>query len=282
MKPMKILVIDRDKMSSQMLATRLEADGHEVVTESSKNEAIEHVAKKEFDLILLDPTPMRDARAIMLNIRRNAINTPYAVLMTSEEDIYFSDVMQMGCNDFLIKPVDPKDLEKIIEHANRLHRLFDRLGDTSEDFPSGGGVIAKSAFNQLCLSAMERGGRYNELAYILKISIDNYEDIKKMDGDHHANYSVSKMAQHMVRLRRQSDIVGQTGVNEYSILLQRTQGNDEAINAAKRFAATFDEIDDFLPKDGNPISIHLNLMHLPTGGVYFDHTLSKKLAIPSQ
>jgi FixJ family two-component response regulator len=225
---------------------------------------------------------MRDARALTLNIKRNALNNPYSILMTTEEDVSFSDVMKMGCNDSIIKPIDPKELHEKIENARRLKALFDKLSDTDTDFPSMGGVISKSAFHQLVLSAMERGGRYNELAFILKISVSNYDEIKKMDGDYHATYSVSKVAQHMVRLSRQSDIIGQTGINEYSILLQRTRGHQEATNAAKRFAAMFDEIDDFLPSDGNPISIDLHLMHLPTGTVFFDHSLEKTLSIPSR
>lgn len=273
---MKILIIDRDKISAQMVASRLESEGHSVVSEASKSEAAELVAAQQFDMIFLDPTPMRDARALTLNIKRNAMNVPYTVLMTGDQDVLFSEVMKMGCNDFLIKPVDAKALEDKIHNAARLARIFEKLSDTGTDFPSTGGVISKSAFYQLCLTAMERGGRYNELAFILSISVENYDEIKTMDGAHNAQYSVSKMAQYMVKLRRQSDIVGQTAVNEYSILLQRAHENDEAVNAAKRFAATFDEIDDFLPDDGNAISIHLSLTHLPTGAIYFDHILEKK------
>lgn len=280
--PMKILIIDRDKMSAQMMATKLMAEGHIITIEASKNEAIERVAEEKFDIILLDPTPMRDARALTLNIKRNTKNAPYSILMTMEQETNFSDVMKMGCNDFMIKPVDPKELFEKIANAVRLQDFFKNLSNINEDFPSAGGVISKSAFHQISLSAIERGGRYNELAFILAISVSNYDEIQKMDGDYHASYSVSKMARHMVRLSRQSDIVGQTGVNEYSILLQRTHGHEEAVNAAKRFAASFDEIDDFLPADGNPISIHLNLMHLPTGNIFFDHNLSKKLSIPNQ
>lgn len=273
---MKILIIDRDKISAQMVASRLVSEGHNVISEASKSEAAELVAAQEFDVIFLDPTPMRDARALTLNIKRNAINVPYTVLMTNEVDVRFSDVMKMGCNDFLCKPVDAKALEEKIHNAARLSRIFDQLSDTGTDFPSVGGVISKSAFYQLCLTAMERGGRYNELAFILSISIENYDEIKKMDGAYNAEYCVSKMAQYMVKLRRQSDIVGQTAANEYSILLQRAHENNEAVNAAKRFAATFDEIDDFLPKDGAPLSIYLSLTHLPTGAVYFEHALEKK------
>ncbi len=278
---MKILVIDRDQLVSQMIAKRLEGDGHEVTVEPVKNDGLELVAKEAFDLIFIDPSPMKDARAMALNIRRSAKSYPYIILMTPDEDIDSGDVMQMGCNDFVQKPFDQADIHKKVDNAQRLKDLFDNLGDTSEDFPSAGGVISKSAFNQLCLSAMERGGRYNELAFVLAIAVENYKDIKNLDGSYVANYSVSKMAHHMVRLRRQSDIIGQTGVNEYSILLQRTQNLTEAMDAARRFAATFDEIDDFLPAEGKEITIRIMLTHLPTGAQPFYHELSKKVSVPA-
>lgn len=278
---MKILIIDRDKLVSQMVATRLKSEGHDVMLEAVKNEGLELVAKDKFDLIFIDPSPMKDARAMALNIRRSSKSYPYIILMTGEEEIDSSHVMQMGCNDFVMKPLDQAEIHTKVGNAERLKSLFGNLGDTSEDFVSAGGVIAKSAFHQLCLSAMERGGRYNELAFVLAISVADYKDIKDLDGAYVADYSVSKMAHHMVRLRRQSDIIGQTGANEYSILLQRTENLTEAMDAAKRFAATFDEIDDFLPAEGKEITIRIQLTHLPTGARPFEHELSKKVVIPN-
>lgn len=277
---MKILIIDRDELANQMLTSRLEADDHEVVSETVKNDGLERAGKDHFDIVFVDPSPMKDARVMALNIRRSATNYPYIMFMTAEEETDFSDVMQMGCNDYLHKPVDQSDLSSKVANAQRLANLFDRLGDTTEDFPSAGGVISKSAFNQLCLSAMERGGRYNELAFVLAIKIENFKEIKDLDGNYNADFCVSKLAHHMVRLRRQSDIIGQTGVNEYSILLQRTQNNQEAKDAAQRFAATFDELDDFLPREGSEINIRITLTHLPTGALHFDHLLEKKIKYP--
>lgn len=279
---MKILVIDRDQLVSKMISSRLESEGHEITEEPVKNEGLERVAKENFDVIFIDPSPMKDARAMALNIRRSSKSYPYIILTTGEEEIDSAHVMQMGCNDFVMKPLDQAEIHEKVNNAERLKKLFDNLGDASEDFPSAGGVIAKSAFNQLCLSAMERGGRYNELAFILAISVENYKDIKNMDGAYVADYSVSKMAHHMVRLRRMSDIIGQTGKHEYSLLLQRTQNLTEALDAAKRFAVTFDEIDDFLPAEGKEITIRIQLTHLPTGAQPFEHELSKKVTIPEQ
>ena len=68
----------------------------------------------------------------------------------------------MGCNDLLKKPVSGEKLIVKSENAERMVGLVERIGDDSEDFPSAGGVIAKSAFNQLFLSSIDRADRYGE------------------------------------------------------------------------------------------------------------------------
>ena len=277
---MKILVIDRDELATQMITSRLEEDGHEVVSETVKSEGLERLEKEAFDVVFVDPAPMRDVRTIAMNIRRACKNYPYLIAMNHDEEADPQDSISAGCNNAILKPLDPSDLQHKINSAVNFITLMDQLGDTSQDFPSAGGVISKSAFNQLYLSAIDRGSRYNEAAFILSIAIDNYKDIRDLDGAYNAEYSISKLAYHLVRMRRQSDIIGQTKPNEYSLLLQRVQGMKEAQSAANRFAVTLNEIDDFLPSEGHEIKIHLTLTSLPTGDQFFDHVLTKKLSLP--
>jgi DNA-binding response OmpR family regulator len=278
---MKTLIIDRDEMNAQMMTSRLEQHSHNVIYEPVKNEGVEKIANEQFDLVFIDPSPMKDAQALTLNIKRRSRYPLYLVLLAGDDTKpKYEEVTKAGCNDFLMKPVDAEQLETKVANAKRLHDLAANLGDTREDFPSAGGVISKSAFNQLFLSAMDRSGRYNELTYILAIAIDNYNELKEMDGAYSAEYSASKMAYHVVRLRRMSDIIGQTGKNEYQLLLQRTVDETEAIEAAKRFAASLDEFDDIVPPEGNRVTISVNLIHLPSGALCFSHKLKKYPDIP--
>jgi len=271
---MKILITDRDQLISQMISSRLQDEDIVVIEEPVKSDALERISKEAFDLIMIDPSPMKDAQAMVMNIRRNAYSAPYIIVLGEELDM--ESIVKIGGNNFLSKPIDPEQLQQKIKQAKMLQAYVGNLTDLSEDFPSAGGVIAKSAFNQLFLSAMDRGWRYEENSYVISFSIENYADIKKMDGDYHASYGVSKLASHLVHLRRQSDVIGQTAVNQYCLLLQRTMSPTEPEDAAKRFAATLDEIDDFLPPDGNSIKITVRLMSLPNGEVLFDQGVLKR------
>ena len=271
---MKILIVDRDRLVSQMIVNRLEGDDYHIEEEMVKNDAMEKIAAEAYDVVMIDPSPMKDAHAMVMNIRRVARQYPYVIIMG--EELSLEDVNKVGANNFVNKPLDSEDLKLKIEHAGQIQDFRKKLGDLSEDFPSAGGVISKSAFNQLFLSAIDRGWRYAESAHILSFTIENYDDILRMDGTHHASYSVSKLAQHLVRLRRQSDVIGQTGRNEYSLILQRTNKENEAVDAAKRFAANIDEINDFLAEDANAIRIRISLMELPTGNYGFNEFIMKR------
>lgn len=268
---MNILVIDRDSLSTQLISSKIEALGHKVFGETAKDDALKRVAEEAFDCIFVDPAPMNDARAIVLGIRKAAKTYTHIVLLSSE--VSFAEALAMGCNDVLAKPLNGEEALQKIENAQRIVEAYQQMGDESEDFPSSGGVISKSAFNQLFRSALDRGDRYGELSFIVSIGIDNYREIESIDGPYAAEYASSKLAQNMVQLRRQSDIVGQVGKSEYALLLQRPQNETEPVEAANRFATAFNEIDDIVSAGGTPLQMHVRLLNLPTGESPVNHNM---------
>lgn len=266
---MNILVIDRDELATQMLESKLTAMGHTVETESSKNDAVDKIAQFKHDIIFMDPAPLTSARPVTLNIRRSASHYPYIFLMS--ENGRREDAIKDGANDMLGKPIDNSAVEQKMINAERMITLVKRIGDTSEDFPSAGGVIAKSAFNQLFLSAIDRADRYGERTYVLFIGIDNYNEILEMDGPYAADYAAAKLSQVLVKIRRQSDIISQTAKHEYALLLQRPLYETEPMEAANRFAESLSKQEDFSPSGNIDIKISVLLMDLPVGSDVVHH-----------
>lgn len=267
---MKVLVVDHDEMSTQLMRTKLQALGHEVFCETAKNNAVDRVSSEKFDVVFIDPSPLTDIRSLVLNIRRHAQNYLYIVFMGVEGSQ--SAAIGAGMNDFLAKPVDEAELIKKSENAERLIKLVERIGDDSEDFPSAGGVISKSAFNQLFLSSIDRADRYGERTFVLFISMSNYKEIYDLDGAYAADYAVAKLSQYLVLLRRQSDIIGQTARYEYALLLlQRAQKADEAVMAAERFTQSLFGLDDIVTTGEQPVDVCVRLIDLPVGSTIVEH-----------
>ncbi len=268
---MKILVVDREPVSFELVKTKLESRGHQVLHEPIKNNAVERLAKEPFDIIFLDPSPLTSPRPVILNIRRTAAKYFYMFLMS--ETASREEAIKSGTNDIMNKPLDPMVFDEKIGNADRLLKLVQRIGDDSEDFPSAGGVIAKSAFNQLFLSAMDRADRYGERTFILFISMSNYKDIKDHDGPKAAEYAVAKLSKYLVLLRRQSDIIGQTAKYEFALLLQRPVYETEPIEAANRFAESLAGFKDIISSGPTHVEITVTLMSIPTGGKMIEHVV---------
>ena len=269
---MKILIVDRDDMATQLAKSRLEPLGHKVIQETIKNNAVERLAADHFDVIMLDPSPLTSARPLVLNIRRSVGYYPYVFLLS--DSATREEAIKAGTNDVMAKPVDATLLDDKMENANRLLKLVKRIGDDSEDFPSAGGVIAKSAFNQLFLSGIDRADRYGERTFVLFISMSNYNEIYQMDGPYAADYAVAKLSQYLVLLRRQSDIIGQTAKYEYALLLQRPVYETEPVEAANRFAESIAGFDDIVSSGSVEVQITITLVDLPVGSKIVEHVIT--------
>jgi CheY-like chemotaxis protein len=268
---MKILIVDRDEMATQLIKSKLSAAGHEVHEEAVKNNAVDRLAHSQYDVIFLDPAPLTNARPVVLNVRRTVRNYPY-ILLTSAEATQ-EEALRAGMNDYLVKPLDASLLDGKMDNAKRLIGLVDRIGDDSEDFPSAGGVIAKSAFNQLFLSAIDRADRYGERTFVLFISMSNYRNIYELDGPYAADYAVAKMSKYLVMLRRQSDIIGQTAKYEYALLLQRPAYETEPLEAANRFSEALAGFSDIASSGSTEVEITVRLVDVPVGSVVAERVI---------
>jgi DNA-binding response OmpR family regulator len=266
---MKVLIIDRDMMFSSLMASKIRALGHDVLETTIKNDGIDQIDTNRVDAVYFDPSPLTDAKPVVLQVRRMVHTAPYLVLMG--EGVAREDGVKAGCHDGIAKPLDPTKLKISLENAERMCALVNRLADESYDFPSAGGVISKSAFNQLFISALDRTARYGESAHVLFLRIANYEDIKLDDGKYAADYAFSRLAQIIARARRQSDILGQIGHSEYALLLQRPVSATESMDAAKRFAVSLESQSDIASNGVTDVRLEISLIYLPTGEEQFHH-----------
>ncbi len=271
---MKILVVDREDITAQLMSNRLAPLGHKITLEAVKNNAVDLLAEENYDIIFVDPAPLTSARPIILNLRRATGAYPYIVHMG--HDISRQEAIKSGANDAIIKPIDPEALDKVIDNAGYLISLIKRIGDDSEDFPSAGGVIAKSAFNQLFLSAIDRADRYGERTFIVFIGIANYQEIYEAEGAAAANYVAAKLSKYLVNIRRQSDIIAQSEKYEYALLLQRPIYETEPVEAANRFAEAVNDFGDLFGGDGVTPEITVKLIDLPVGSRIIEHRIVKK------
>ena len=114
---MKILLVEDNEMSRDMLVRRLQKRGYDVVSAETGQQAIEMSISEEPGLILMDMTlPDINGCEATREIKKNEITAHIPVVGLSahvlKEDK--EEAMKSGCDDYDIKPVDMERLTDII------------------------------------------------------------------------------------------------------------------------------------------------------------------------
>lgn len=113
----RILAVDDDQRNLLALQELLQAPGQELVLARSGEEALQHVEREEFAVILLDARmPGMDGFATARRIReRPGQNTPIIFLTAAYEDL--SSIFrgyEVGAVDYIVKPLIPEVLKSKI------------------------------------------------------------------------------------------------------------------------------------------------------------------------
>src|SRR6267378_273938 len=105
-----VLVVDDDRINRIMLAKLLENDGYEVRTAVDGREALKALSEKAFDAVLLDLVmPEVDGIEVLQAIKSNSRlwHTPVIMVSAVEETSSIVRCIELGAEDYLLKPFDP-------------------------------------------------------------------------------------------------------------------------------------------------------------------------------
>ncbi|MBI4752522.1 MAG: response regulator [Acidobacteria bacterium] len=131
-----ILVVDDNRVNRQILAQLLKKNGHRVETAENGKEALEIIAHQQFDLILLDILmPEIDGFQVLEQLKASPIYRHIPVLVISGlEDIdNIVRCIEMGAEDYLLKPFNPAILKARISACLEKKRLHDELAFTFQE-----------------------------------------------------------------------------------------------------------------------------------------------------
>jgi DNA-binding response OmpR family regulator len=109
----RVLVVDDEEDFLKALVTRLELRGMDVRGVTSGDEALETLAERSFDVVVLDiKMPGMDGIDVLRAIRREHAGTAVLVLTGHASQELSEEGRSLGAFDYLIKPVK---LEKILQ-----------------------------------------------------------------------------------------------------------------------------------------------------------------------
>ena len=184
----RILVVDDDRTTRELLRLQLRSAGYTVETVGDGETALSRVRRKKFDLVLLDVwMPGMDGLAVLARLGEEP-SKPRVVVMTADDTSEtLLRAIRAQAYRFVTKPVEPRDLVKLVratldstanvrpievvsarpdwvelvvpcerEAAERLQEFMSHL-DT--DLPADVRSSVGQAFRELLMNAIEWGGK---------------------------------------------------------------------------------------------------------------------------
>ena len=211
-----ILICDDDPDILSALEIYLHHEGYEVLRANNGREAIELVERETIHLILLDVMmPELDGLAAAVQIRKVS-NVPILFLSAKGEETDRILGLNMGGDDYIVKPFNPIELTARVRAALRRYARLGGLSDAPQLAEKGvyqtGGLILDD--NKKRVSVDEEEVSLTALEYnILKLLISNLDRVFSSDEIYEAVWEepafyVSKtVSVHIRHIREKIEVV---------------------------------------------------------------------------
>ncbi len=124
----RVLVVDDGLMNRTLLKVHVGTLGHEVQEAENGVQALQKIESEPFDLVLLDLSmPEMDGHEVLKILReRGLLNQLPVVVISSHEDIdIVANCIEMGAEDYLSKPFEPRLLKARVVACLEKKRLRD-------------------------------------------------------------------------------------------------------------------------------------------------------------
>ncbi len=107
----KILWVDDEIDLLKIHILFLEEKGHQVKTSNNGNDALDIIKEENFDIIFLDENmPGKSGLDVLPEFKKISPNTPVVMITKNEEEDIMDEAIGSKIDDYLIKPVNPKQI----------------------------------------------------------------------------------------------------------------------------------------------------------------------------
>ncbi len=151
----RVLVVDDDLRLRDLLLRYLAQQGFETLSAGDGRELDRQLARHHVDLIVLDlMLPGEDGLSICRRLRGQGVETPIVMLTAKGDDIDRIVGLEIGADDYMPKPGNPREL------AARIRAVL-RRGRTAPGAPKAGGgkVVFGGCELDLGARTLHRDGR---------------------------------------------------------------------------------------------------------------------------
>jgi CheY-like chemotaxis protein len=170
----RILICDQDSEARGALAGVMVELGHQVLQAETGDQAIEAVQTQQPTVLFIEPElEQRDGVDVLKALRQRGYELPVFFVAAKLKSSLVAEAMQHGLRDFMLKPVDPAQLEK---------KLNEALEDLPESVQEHAAAVHQPTRRWLVVSASERISQALVTEIGDDISLQQVEDLDELAG----------------------------------------------------------------------------------------------------
>jgi diguanylate cyclase (GGDEF)-like protein/PAS domain S-box-containing protein len=219
----RVLVVDDDRASRNMMRLVLEEEGFDVATATSGHEALELASSGPPDVVMLDiQMPGMDGVETCRRLKRSSETAAVPVLFVTgraEDDPTTIEALNAGGNDFVSKDTPRPVLCARLESQVAIARAQSKLRTMAMTDELTGVYSRRFLFQALrrTLKASTRKGPGG--ISILVIDVDDFKTVNDRHGHIEGDRVLREIARYIDGATRETDIVARFGGEEFVVVL---------------------------------------------------------------
>jgi diguanylate cyclase (GGDEF)-like protein len=222
----KILVVDDDKDTLNLVSAAVHWEGYQVKVAASGKEALKSIEEWQPHLVLLDVNmPELDGIKTLKKLRE--LESYCSVLFVSgkSDTNHVIEGLDAGADDYICKPFQPLELLARIRVQLRVKDLTDQLRAANEklkllvDIDDLTQLFNMRSLYQRLESEIDRGRRFKRSVCVVMMDIDKFKHVN--DGHDHlfGSFVISEIGAIIRKNVRSMDIPARYGGDEFLIVL---------------------------------------------------------------
>ncbi len=226
----RVLVVDKQEIIGAKIKDVLAADKHEFFLSTGQEEALGLALENPFDLIIVGAIPESEGGdslrlCSMLRSRDETRNVPILILIEDDDMDFLAKALELGVNNYLVKPVEPSELLARSRGQIRRKRYQDCLRDNYERSLSMAltdsltGLYNRRYANAHLSTTLQRSKEDGRPIAILMIDIDHFKQVNDTHGHAVGDEVLREISSRIIHCVRSFDMVARMGGEEFIVVL---------------------------------------------------------------
>lgn len=238
----RVLVVDDDPLSRKILEQVLLSAGCEVESAGDGQEALAKVRQHRPDVVVTDwQMPVMDGLTLCRILKGTEETRFTHVVMLSARGETEAKVtgLETGADDYLVKPIEPVELQARVRVGLRLQKALSDLAAKNEILEKLAltdaltGLANRRAFREALESELARVARHGRPASLLFLDLDHFKAVNDTHGHAVGDEVLEGFSVVLKRACRRGDLAARVGGEEFALLLPAT-GRAPAALVAER------------------------------------------------